>query len=85
MLSDKHAMEVMVQMTKIFWKLNDEERMALMDYHKIIEDNARWEMLVRLFSKLILVMHEEEFRQFEKELRKEYDGKNVQFKNKIKK
>lgn len=69
---DKSLMNNMVMMTKIMWKLNDKERIALMDYHRIIEDNARWDMLTRCFDKLILVMHEEEFKQFQKEIRKEY-------------
>lgn len=71
-LKNKKSLRNLTQMTKIFWKLNDEERLALITYHKMIEDNARLDIIIKLFKKLILVMHEEEFKEFEKYIRKEY-------------
>ena len=72
LLENKKVMDDLAQMTGIMWKLNDREREALMRYQSMIESNARRDMLTRLFNELIKVMHEEELRQFQKNIMKQY-------------
>jgi|SRR3990167_1035071 len=72
LLEDRQLMNDMARMTGIMCKLNDRERESLMRYYGIIESNARWDMLTSIFAELIKVMHVEEFRQFEKNIRKAY-------------